>query len=58
MLQVLNRYMSMVVTILDAADLEHFHHFGKCYRTLLLYILQTRGWHEISVDLRFAELEN
>lgn len=58
MLQVLNRYMWMVATIFDAVDLEHFHHFREFYRALLLYRLQSRGWHEISVDLRFAELEN
>ena len=47
MLQVLNRYMWMVATILDAADLEQFHHFREFCWTLLLYRLQSRGWHEM-----------
>lgn len=47
MLQVLNRYMWTVATILDAADLEHFHHFREFCQTLLLYRLQSRGWHEM-----------
>lgn len=48
--------MWIVVTILDRADLEHFHHRRQFCWIMLLYSSQSQGWHEILADLRFAEL--
>ena len=56
--QVLNSYMWIVANILNSADLEHFHHHRKFSWAVLLYRFQSQGCHEISADLRFAELEN